>query len=420
MSTRSEKAVYWLKLLSKFVSVQLIVQAINLFSGILIIRTISKQEYAFFVIANAMQATMNTLSDSGLGSALSAIGGRVWQDPYRFGQLINTAMQCRKYLATIAILVVTPILFWILLSNRASIEHTILLTLAILIELSFYLSAGVLRIVLQLHSQIDRVQKLDLIFACSRIILLIFACMTFLNSVVAAFASTIASGIHNFFLRRWVKDNIDIQATINKNDRQEIFNIVKPQVANAIFFSIQGQLTVWLVSFFGNTSNIAEVGALGRIVVIFSIANSVVINILLPSFARNQSSIDSLNRQYWQILGFCCLCGAVLICLAIFLPSQILWILGNKYANLQFELLLMTIGCAFNFIIGGMWGMNSSRGWVDYSWLYIPSTVITQIILITFLDIGNLKGVLFFNILSCIPNFFINAILSFRGFSKIS
>jgi flagellar biosynthesis regulator FlbT len=102
------RLIYWIKVLSRFISIQIVVQALSFASGMLLIRSLSKEEYAYFTIANSMQATMNMLADSGISSALSAIGGRVWQDPYRFGQLINTAMQWRRYLAMISVALVSP------------------------------------------------------------------------------------------------------------------------------------------------------------------------------------------------------------------------------------------------------------------------------------------------------------------------
>lgn len=257
------KIQYWIKTLSKFISIQLIVQALNLGSGILIIRTLSKQEYAYFTLANAMQATMNTLADSGIGSALSAIGGRVWQDPYRFGQLINTAMYLRRYLAVIATLVVTPILFWMLLQNGASIGYTLLLISAILIELYFYLNIGVLIVVPRLYSKIDKLQQLSLLSSGSRFLFLIGGSLIFLNALVGAFSSTVASGLENLMLWFSVKDTIDVKSEINKEDKIEILKIVKTQAPNTIFYCIQGQVTIWLITVFGNTDNIAEVGALG-------------------------------------------------------------------------------------------------------------------------------------------------------------
>ncbi len=80
---------------------------------------------------------MNILADSGVGIGLTSIGGRVWQDPHRFGQLISTALRLRKYLAAAAVGVVAPILIWMLARNGASLSYAVLLTLFVLAGLSF-------------------------------------------------------------------------------------------------------------------------------------------------------------------------------------------------------------------------------------------------------------------------------------------
>ena len=69
----------WASKLSKYISAQLLVQFFGLACGILLIRNLSKQEYAYFTLANSLQGSMNVLASSGIISALSAIGGKVWQ-----------------------------------------------------------------------------------------------------------------------------------------------------------------------------------------------------------------------------------------------------------------------------------------------------------------------------------------------------
>jgi len=88
----SPKAINWSKTLSKFVSIQLFIQALGFASSILLVRTLIKQQYAYFNMASTMEGTMHLLADSGINSGLTAIGGKVWQDRYRFGQSINTAV----------------------------------------------------------------------------------------------------------------------------------------------------------------------------------------------------------------------------------------------------------------------------------------------------------------------------------------
>ena len=78
----------WVPILAKFAFVQAIVQVLGFAAGLLIVRTLSKREYAFFTIGNTMLAAILVLADSGISSALTAIGGRVWQDGQRLGSCL--------------------------------------------------------------------------------------------------------------------------------------------------------------------------------------------------------------------------------------------------------------------------------------------------------------------------------------------
>ena len=81
------RAFHHAKVVGSFAFVQAIVQFVGFLSGILLVRSLDKHEYAYFTIANTMQGTMNLLADIGISVGLVSIGGRVWQDRHRFGQL---------------------------------------------------------------------------------------------------------------------------------------------------------------------------------------------------------------------------------------------------------------------------------------------------------------------------------------------
>ncbi len=419
MSKRFFKAFYWIKLLSKFVSVQLIVQALNLASGILIIRTLSKEEYAYFTLANAMQGTINVLADSGISSALSAIGGRVWQDPYRFGQLINTAMQLRRYLAIIATLIITPILFWMLIQNGASIVYTFLLIAAILIELLFYLNIGVLRIVPRLRSEISLIQQLDLLSSGSRLVLIATGSLTILNAVTGAFASTITSCLNNLLLWRFVKVTVNTEAPTNEDYKKEIIKTVSYQMPNTIFYCFQGQITIYLISIFGKTENIAEIAALGRFGLVVSIISAVMQNILIPIFAKCQSS-SKLIRLYFQIIFIYVVIAIVLLLFLLKFPNQLLWILGNKYINLNKELFWVILQNLVYTILGAMGSLNTSKAWIPHPFILISLAILSQCIALLFVDLSSIKGVSIFSIISAIPGFFLAAYITYKGIQSIN
>jgi O-antigen/teichoic acid export membrane protein len=410
----SPKVIYWIKTLSKFISAQLIVQALAIASGIFLVRTLDQTQYALYTIALNMQTTMILLADMGISVGLSAIGGKVWQDKYRFGQLINTAMHLRYYLAAISITVVIPILIWMLIRNGSSIIYAILITIVVLVGLYFQLTTGVLFVVPRLQSQISRMQNLDLLLSTSRLVLLGVAYFTMLNAAVVMAASSVSAGLQRFLLGHWVTDSIDTKAPINREDQKFILSQVKKLAPNGIFFSIQGQITVWLLSIFGTTENIAEAGALGRVAIIFTVIGSVMQSIILPSFTRCQST-NIIRRRYFQILGCFLIFGLILIGIAALFPGELLWILGNKYSHLKDELLLMMLGTVLSSIVNTMASLNLAKAWIEYVWVEIPLRIIIQIILILTLDISTVKGVLIFGILSQLSPFLVSMFLAYRG-----
>lgn len=413
------KFIKWVKLLGKYISVQLIVQAITFASGMLLIRTLSKQEYAFFTLANSMQGIMSNLADIGVSSSLLAIGGKVWQDKYRFGQLVNTATRLRRYFAIISVIIVTPILFWMLINNGASNRYAVLMIVAIIVELNFTLATGVLNIVPKLNSKIKQVQSLEFSFSASRLLMLGVAYFTYLNAGVALFVSTIASGLQKTLISNWAKKDIDLQAPISLQDKAEILRIVKICLPTTLFYCVQGQITIWLISLFGNTQNIAEVGALGRLEVIFALIGSIMGNVLSPSFARCQSR-NKLKRLYFKILGLTIFLESLIVIAAFLFPMQILWVLGPKYYNLQDVLFLMTIGAVLKNIVGTIFSMNNSKAWLEHGWVMIPIVMIWQGILLLFLNISLVEGVIWFGILTNIPYLIFNLFLSYRGFKQFT
>jgi O-antigen/teichoic acid export membrane protein len=415
-SPSSPRFLYWVKTLGRFVSAQFVVQAISVASGILLVRTLNQKEYAYFTIAFAMHSTMNILADSGVGIGLFSIGGRVWQDPYRFGQLINTALRLRRYLAIAAIVVVTPILIWLLTINGASVIYAALITLILLLNLHFQIATGVLLNVPRFHTHVGRVQSLDLLGAASRLVLLLGAYFIFLNAAIAVLAALAASLTQYFLLARWTSDSIDTRAPVSERDRREMVQIVKSYMPNAIFYCVQGQIAVWLIAIFGSTQNIAEVGALGRLSIIFAVIGAVMSSVVLPSFARCQS-LTRLRHRYFQIVGAFCLFGILLIVLARLFPDQLLWVLGTKYAHLRGEVVLVMILASFSSVISAMWLLNTTKAWIKYAWLNIPGVILAQVLLLSLLNISTLDGVLWFSILSLVPTFLLNGGLSYRGLS---
>lgn len=195
-----------------------------------------------------------------------------------------------------------------------------------------------------------------------------------------------------------------------------MIGFIRSQAANAIFFCLQGQITIFLISVFGRrAAAVAEVGALGRLAMIFTVLGSLIANILAPAFARCQKR-GKLPWLYAGIVGGVAAFSLLVLGGAIFLPNEFLFVLGPRYAHLQHELVLMVGGAILYMLASTIWTLNASRAWIAGSWLYIPLTLGTQIALIPVIDFSTVTGVLTFNLVSVAPSLLLNLGLSYRGF----
>jgi O-antigen/teichoic acid export membrane protein len=408
------------RIVGNFAIIQGIAQLIGFASGILIVRTLTQRDYAYFTIANTMQGTMSVLADIGISVGLISIGGRVWQNRHRFSQLINTALALRKYLGGIVILVSAPVLWFLLFRNDAPPLYTVVLVVLVAAAVGAQLSNDVLSVVPRLRSDVARIQKIDFLGAIFRLLALLILMYIYLNAGVAIAIATAVYILQFAMLRGYAKTVIDLDAPENDADRNAMLGFVRKLAGNAIFFCLQGQIAVFLISLFGRrASSVAEVGALGRLAMIFALLSNLLTNVFVPAFARAQTP-RRLRWLYAGIVGGVSAFGLSILLGANLFPTEFLLVLGGNYAHLRSELVLMIASAVLSSITATLWALNAARAWVAGSWLYIPLTLVAQIALVPFIDFTSVAGVLTFNLASAVPNLLLNVVLSYRGFHALT
>ncbi|CAN5152166.1 hypothetical protein BH20VER2_BH20VER2_02210 [soil metagenome] len=413
------RALYRARVVGSFAFGQAGVQLISFLSGILLVRYLDQREYAYFTIANTMQGTINVLADVGISVGLVSIGGHVWQDRSRFGQLITTALRMRRRLGAVAAVVVTPLLYFMLVKNGASTLYALTLIAVVLGGLAVQLSVGVLSVVPRLHSRLGRIQLIDVTGAVVRLAAILALLLIFMNASVAIAIGCGALLLQYWMLRKYVAGVVDLRAPENDEDRATIRGLVRKQAANAIFFCVQGQITVFLISFFGTRAGaVAEVGALGRLAMIFAVLGNLLTNVFAPAFARCHDP-RRLRWQYAGIVGAVTAFSLLLIASAALFPRPFLYVLGSQYMHLERELVLMVGAAVASALTGTFWALNSARAWVTGAWLYVPLTLATQAAMIPFTDFTTVRGVLIFGLISAVPNLLLNLALSYNGFRSL-
>jgi O-antigen/teichoic acid export membrane protein len=403
----------WVPILAKFAFVQAVVQVLGFAAGLLIVRTLPKREYAFYTIGNTMLGAILVLADSGISSALTAIGGRVWRDSQLLGSLLNTAFQLRRQLAALTLLAVVPVLVWLLAQNGASRLTIAGLVVAVLAGSGLELITRIYAVALRLKSEIRQIQNQALVSASVKLAIVGIALFVFMNAEVAILSVVIGYAVQFIMLRRWVRREVDRSAPADPVMRSEIVSVLKRQAPHSIYYCLQGQITVWLISIFGNAESVANVGALGRLAVVFLLLSSVTAEVVLPAFARIQSA-QQLRRRYFQIVaGYFAVSVSSVAAVALF-PKQILSVLGHQYSGLYTEGVLMAACAVVSATAGLLWAINSARAWIVPPASLIPCTIVVQVATISFLDLSTVRGVLLFTMYSWIPSIVLSVWLAMR------
>ncbi len=377
---------------------QILIQAIGFISGIMVIRLLSPQEYAYYVLANTVLGTMVVLADGGVSSGVMSQGAKVWQDKIKLGLVFSTGIHLRKRFAVFSLILSTPILVYLLLSNGASIPATILICVTLIPAFYAGLWDSLLVIIPQLHQSIVPLQKNQIMVGILRLVLSGLSLIIFPWSFVAILAGGLPRIYGNIKLRKLNKEHITETEEVDPVVKKDILKIVKKFMPGAIYYSLSGQITMWLLSVFGNTTSIAQIGALGKFGMILTLVTAITSTLVIPRFARLPIYKNNLIARYFQILSGLFLLMFLVIVVTYLFPNQILWILGGDYKDLQYELILCILGACLGVSADIAFGLLSSRGWMYNPILYISVNILSIIALALTLDITTLRGALWMNV----------------------
>lgn len=406
------------KPLAKLFSAQLSVQVMMLLTGLILMRTLGKTDYAYFTIVNLMLSTMTLLADVGVSSALTAAGGKVWRDDYELGRVMHAGLRIRRRLGLIACLIIFPLTFWMLYSKGDYWLSALVLSFCVVIGSNFQLSIGVFESVPRLRSKVEQLSWGEVVPAFVRFVLTFAACSIFVNSLIAVIITSISFGVQCLLYWNYAREKVPLDAPINPETTAFIWKVVRQQAPATIYYCVNGQLTLFLMSILGKATNIAEVGALGRFTTVFVVLNSLLYNFAAPRFARAQQKKEML-RIYFGIMGAWIVVNIGLVLTVYIGRPYILLLLGKNYQNLSHELMIYILGAAASNISGAIGILNRAKAWVDKSWMAIPMAITWNLFVLWHLDLSKTRDAVIFGALFFVPGLLFNAwrsIYHFRNY----
>lgn len=382
----------------EFGAVQGLVQLCTAIAGLVLVRTMAKEDYAQLAIVNSLITVGTLLSDVGVGLGLQSIGGQVWRDRVRFSALIATALHVRRRFAAISFVICVPLAGWMLWQNGATAVMVVGLTFCVIAGVVPLISTAMFTTSLQLHAETRRLQNVSLIGAVGRLVMIVGLAFSLLNAFTAALCSVIGNWFALLLARRAAWHLTEPAARPDPAMETELLRLSRKWMPNVIFFCFQGQITLLILTLVGNSSGIADLTALGRITALFALFSAIFSNLLSPRFARCQD-VQRLPRLYVLLSGGSLLLLLPLVLLAWLSPDILLWLLGSKYSGMERAFIWVVGAGCITQVVSVLWTLNSSRAWIRLqSKAYIPVTLGVQLLLVGYLDLSQFDNLLVFNL----------------------
>ena len=375
-------------LVIRYLAGQGLLQVLNVLNGFFLLRWLDIDEQAKFSLAMALQATLGLLGDLGFGGSLMGLIGNRTDDKIAIGQYIRGIQFFKNRFLLVSVVLGTGLAFVYYQRHGWSHDFAFLFGL-LLVSVYAQSESGYYAALLQLNRNLTDFYRPQLISATARLLIsaLLFAWVG-LNALLVVGLTTLVFVANAWWMKRRAAAYYVPTPQAPPPVRRQIGKTLLPVVPMVLYYALQGQLTLFLAGLFGQSQNMAEVGALGRLAQLFALLTPFSSVVLMPYFAR--STVGQLPRRYLTV----CLGGGAVafpfVAVAYLNPTPFLWLLGPRFGGLYDEIGLYVLSASVWYLTGIVWAVNMARRWnVWYtSGLYVALTLGTQLVCIAQFDLS--------------------------------
>lgn len=341
-------------------------QGVQLLITLFLVRRLSVEAYAQFGLAFGFQVTAGALMDLGISAAIIPLVGERREDRALVGRYVRSA----KYLRDRAFWIIAPLASVAFLSiahkHHWSWSLQILLLSSVLLTLY---SSGRLSYSSAPLFLFGRLRDFYIPQTLTGLIrLAVYISMQLigaLNAWTAALFSALNVTVNGNLLAKKSRQCLVWPKEDDASTNRDLFRYILPATPAVIFAAFQSQISLFLISIFGHTTNIAEVAALGRLGQLFSVLMTFNMMVVEPYIARLNR-----GRLLQNYLGIFALAAALCVPVVLFafaMPTPFLWLLGPKYKDLGGLVGWVVLASCINYLSGLIWIMNRARKWLFWS-----------------------------------------------------
>jgi O-antigen/teichoic acid export membrane protein len=385
--------------------------AVGGIAGLLIVNVLPKDQYAVYTFLLACMTLMSGISDLGLGHCvLPLVGERTREVRWVVG-VCHQIFKRRWMLLAAGGVVVVP--YWLYTSWQHGWLGAwyVVASLLVVATVLLTLRDNYLHIILLILGHISTVNRIAFSFNLVRFMLVGAVLLLPLGGyTVAALmaASALATGVAVALYRRafgthQVPDEVLTPAEQKGIDREGL-RVALPLVPSAVFYQVQGVITVLIVSLFGTTDMMAEVGAFGRLALILIVADRVTNMLLFPAIARAPSGASFVVKLLGVHAAYLGLMLVLFVSSLVF-PHYWMLLLGRQYASMESLLWMVFLAFILMNASGFAFRTLTVRGATKNQGYTIPLVILVQIAYVAWVGVGDLRSVLGFNLVTSLVHF---------------
>jgi len=393
--------------------------AANLLYGLLCVRLLPSADYAKFVVLFGVQGTVLVLMDVNFsGTLIPLIGDRI--NNHRLIADYVASLRQLSYWLFAFVGAGTIVCYPLLVKHRNWNWVTVTSMILILLLSTWFVrigsAYGTVLILLRQRPLWYRAQMISSLGTLAALgVFWMFHWLGAFTAILINVMGIVYLGVDYYIQAQRL---LGAEGSSRPEFRRAIVGLALPNIPQAVFFSLQGQISLFLITFFGHTQAVSGVGALarlGQIFIIFKQGNYLFVE---PYFAKiPKKRVPFAYAITVAIVGSVC-CTFMLV--AHSTPQLLLWLLGPQYSGLRNEVQIAMGAGAVSFLSSVLWSIHSARRFV-YWWnvgLSIVITLVVQILFIIKVDMGAIRGVLLLTLVTNTASLFTNILSGAYGFIK--
>lgn len=406
----------WVLLIIQFLAGQGLINLLNIFIGLILLRILSIEEFALYTIAMVLQQAAGIGSDMGLSHAVNTMGAKIRDDKYLLGSLYEGARFYGYRFFCISACVVIFLFIFMQSSNGLSWINFVSALFFILFTSVLQVTVNLQKSILNVSHDAKALFHVGLAQAGLRVVF-VPLCLVWPYASIALLGNLIGTCASKWVLEHQFKSRLDGTKKAINSQKDALKKFIIPLIPVLVYHNLQGPLSIFLLGYYGYTASIAEFGALGRLgqlIGLFMLLNSF---FFMPVFSRISQKNEFIKQG--RKLIFLLISFTFLNMLTVYLlPDWWLYILGENYSNLGAELPLAILSALLSLFGATLYVLVISRNNTNGQFWYIILGLLTQVAFVAMHGVHSTYDALLLNLLPILSYVCVQAGILTRILSK--